>query len=192
MIQKPARLFNKSVNTFLFVGAIFMSVAAQALPEDTQQEIRISSDKASLDREKGLIVYTGNVKMKQGTLSIEADKVTLIRNEQGLQKVTAKGQPAKYEQILSENEDKTHAYGNTIIYRTDIEKLTLIENAGLEKSGNLFTGEKIVYSIKDQQVQADGQSQEKSGGRIKMVIQPQDAQADASDNGDDQQDAKQN
>ena len=192
MIQKPARLFNKSVNTFLFVGAIFMSVAAQALPEDTQQEIRISSDKASLDREKGLIVYTGNVKMNQGTLSIEADKVTLIRNEQGLQKVTAKGQPAKYEQILSENEDKTHAYGNTIIYRTDIEKLTLIENAGLEKSGNLFTGEKIVYSIKDQQVQADGQSQEKSGGRIKMVIQPQDAQADASDNGDDQQDAKQN
>jgi len=192
MIQKPARLFNKSVNTILFVGAIFMSVAAQALPEDTQQEIRISSDKASLDREKGLIVYTGNVKMKQGTLSIEADKVTLIRNEQGLQKVTAKGQPAKYEQVLSENEDKTHAYGNTIIYRTDIEKLTLIENAGLEKSGNLFTGEKIVYSIKDQQVQADGQSQEKSGGRIKMVIQPQDAQADASDNGDDQQDAKQN
>lgn len=192
MIQKPARLFNKSVNTILFVGAIFMSVAAQALPEDTQQEIRISSDKASLDREKGLIVYTGNVKMKQGTLSIEADKVTLIRNEQGLQKVTAKGQPAKYEQILSENEDKTHAYGNTIIYRTDIEKLTLIENAGLEKSGNLFTGEKIVYSIKDQQVQADGQSQEKSSGRIKMVIQPQDAQADASDNGDDQQDAKQN
>lgn len=192
MIQKPARLFNKSVNTFLFVGAIFMSVAAQALPEDTQQEIRISSDKASLDREKGLIVYTGNVKMKQGTLSIEADKVTLIRNAQGLQKVTAKGQPAKYEQVLSENEDKTHAYGNTIIYRTDIEKLTLIENAGLEKSGNLFTGEKIVYSIKDQQVQADGQSQEKSSGRIKMVIQPQDAQADASDDGDDQQDAKQN
>lgn len=192
MIQKPARLFNKYVNTFLFVGAIFMSVAVQALPEDTQQEIRISSDKASLDREKGLIVYTGNVKMKQGTLSIEADKVTLIRNEQGLQKVTAKGQPAKYEQILSENEDKTHAYGNTIIYRTDIEKLTLIENAGLEKSGNLFTGEKIVYSIKDQQVQADGQSQEKSGGRIKMVIQPQDAQTDASGDGDDQQDAKQN
>lgn len=192
MIQKPARLFNKSVNTILFVGAIFMSTAVQALPEDTQQEIRISSDKASLDREKGLIVYTGNVKMKQGTLSIEADKVTLIRNAQGLQKVTAKGQPAKYEQILSENEDKTHAYGNTIIYRTDIERLTLIENAGLEKSGNLFTGERIVYSIKDQQVQADGQSQEKSGGRIKMIIQPQDAQTDVSDNGDNQQDAKQN
>lgn len=192
MIQKPARLFNKSVNTILFIGAIFMSAAVQALPEDTQQEIRISSDKASLDREKGLIIYTGNVKMQQGTLSIEADKVTLIRNAQGLQKVTASGQPAKYEQILSENEDKTHAYGNTIIYRTDIEKLTLIENAGLKKSGNLFTGERIVYSIKDQQVQADGQSQEKSDGRIKMVIQPQDAQADASDNGGNQQDAKQN
>jgi len=192
MIRKPARLINKSVNTFLLIGAIFASAATQALPDDTQQEIRISSDKASLDREKGLIVYTGNVKMQQGTLSIEADRVTLIRNQQGLQKVTANGKPAKYEQILSENEDKTHAYGNTIIYRTDIEKLTLIENAGLKKSGNLFTGERIVYSIKDQQVQADGQSQDKSDGRIKMVIQPQDAQTSTPSKSDDQKDAKQN
>ena len=184
MIQKPTRLLSNTLSALLFSGVMSLAMHTQALPEDTQQEIHISSDKASLDREKGKIVYTGNVKMKQGTLSIEADKVTLIRNQQGLQQVIANGQPAKYEQILSENEDKTHAYGETIIYRTDIEKLTLIDNAGLKKSGNLFTGEKIVYSIKDQQVQADGQSQENSGGRIKMVIQPQDAQPSNPDTED--------
>lgn len=153
---------------------MLLTTLAQALPEDMQQEIHIFSDKASLDRGRGEIIYSGNVTMKQGTLYIEADKVTLIRNEHGLQRIIANGEPARYEQILSANEDKTQAYGKTIIYRTDIEKLTIIDNAGLEKSGNVFTGEKIVYSIKDQRVQAGGQSTDKATGRIKMVIQPQD------------------
>lgn len=182
MIQSKTRLINNAMKWLVLSLTGFMATNALALPEDTQQEIHILSDKASLDRGKGKIIYIGNVKMKQGTLSIEADHVTLIRNQQGLQQVIAKGSPAKYEQVLSVNEDKTHAYGDTIIYRTDIEKLTLIDNAGLKKAGNLFTGEKIIYSIKDQQVQADGQSQEKSAGRIKMVIQPQDAQPDSAQN----------
>ena len=80
---------------------------------------------------------------------------------------------------MSENEDKTHAYGHTIIYHTDIEKLTLIDQAGLKKSGNLFTGERIEYSIKDQRVKADGQSQQKGDGRIQMVIQPQSKTTEA-------------
>lgn len=174
------------ISLILFCSSAFV----QALPEDSQQEIHIASDQASLDRQKGLIVYTGNVKMQQGTLSIEAEKITLTRTEQGLQKIVAIGSPARYEQILEKDEAKTFAYGNTIIYQAVRKELTLLKNAGLEKQGNLFSGEKIVYLINEQRVMADGQSSstnaqaqdgaEEKSGRIKMIIQPQSDKA-ASD-----------
>lgn len=139
-----------------------------ALPEDSQQEIQISSDSASLDKVQGLIIYTGNVKMKQGTLNIQADKIILTRNNDGLQKIKALGKPAHYEQVISLQEGKTQASGNTIIYHAASEELVLIDDAELEKQGNLFSGEKIVYLISEQRIKADSQ--------VIMVIQPKQDQ----------------
>lgn len=139
-----------------------------ALPEDSQQEIQISSDSASLDKVQGLIIYTGNVKMKQGTLNIQADKIILTRNNDGLQKIKALGNPAHYEQVISLQEGKTQASGNTIIYHAASEELVLIDDAELEKQGNLFSGEKIVYLISEQRIKADSQ--------VIMVIQPKQDQ----------------
>ncbi len=178
MTQKPKhRLRNNTFFTALCVWATLatpvLTPVANALPEDTQQEIHISSDQATLDRQKGEVVYQGNVVVTQGTLNISADKVTLVRTNTGLEKVIAMGNPARYEQVISLNEDKTIAYGKTIIYHTTTEQLTLLDDAGLTKAGNEFNGEKIIYYIKDQRVLAEGQSEEKSDGRIKMVIQPQ-------------------
>jgi len=149
--------------------ALAFSSASFALPEDSQQEIRIASDSAFMDKIQGQLVYTGNVEMQQGTLSIQADKITLIRNDDGLQKVIAEGKPATYEQTIVADEGKTHAYGDTIIFQTNNEELTLLKNAGLEKQGNLFAGEKIVYLMKEQRIKADNQ---KTDSRIQMVIQP--------------------
>lgn len=148
----------------------------QALPEDADQEIRIASNSASYDRQSGVLIYTGNVQMEQGTLKMRADKITVLRTDKGLEKVIAEGKTAQYEQILNEGEAVTHAYGETIIYQADIEKLTLLKKAGLERQGNLFTGQKIVYLIKDQKIQAAGENPEQApdkDGRIRMVIQPQ-------------------
>ncbi len=148
-----------------------------ALPEDTQQEIRIASDSAFLDKPQGQLIYSGHVEMTQGTLNIRADRITLIRNEQGLQKVIAEGKPARYEQVITADEGKTQAYGETIIFHTGKEQLTLLKNAGLEKQGNLFAGEKIVYLMQEQRIKADSQT---SDSRIHMVIQPQQEAAPAA------------
>ncbi len=140
-----------------------------ALPEDSQQEIRIASDSAFMDKLQGQLVYTGHVEMIQGTLNIQADRITLIRNDDGLQKVVAEGKPARYEQTIVADEGKTQAYGDTIIFHTNNEELILLKNAGLEKQGNVFAGEKIVYLMKEQRIKADSQA---SDNRIRMVIQP--------------------
>ncbi|MAA72561.1 MAG: lipopolysaccharide transport periplasmic protein LptA [Bermanella sp.] len=148
---------------------LLTSLSSWSLPDDSQQEIRIASDSASLDKAKGEIIYSGNVKMQQGSLNIQAQTLTLIRTVEGLQKIIATGSPARYEQTLNEQEGKTLAYGETIIYNTKIEQLTLLNNAGLEKQGNVFSGEKIVYLIKEQRVKAESPEQQ---NRIRMVIQP--------------------
>lgn len=160
-------MFQRQIN--ILIGLLCFSVFSWSLPEDSQQEIRIASDQASLDKLKGEVVYSGNVKMQQGSLSIEAEKVTLIRSKDGLQKIIAQGTPARYEQTLSKNEGKTLAYGETIIYNTQIDQLTLLKNAGLEKQGNLFSGDKIIYLINEQRVKAESPQED---NRIRMVIQP--------------------
>ncbi len=160
-------LLHKPLLSLLVV--LTFSSASFALPEDSQQEIRIASDSAFMDKIQGQLVYTGHVEMQQGTLSIQADKITLIRNDDGLQKVIAEGKPATYEQTIVADEGKTHAYGDTIIFQTSNEELTLLKNAGLEKQGNLFAGEKIVYLMKEQRIKADNQ---KTDTRIQMIIQP--------------------
>lgn len=158
MIPKLNKLLLPILATLTFASSSW------ALPEDSQQEIQITSDSASLDKVQGIIIYTGNVKMNQGTLKIQADQITLTRDHDGLQKVVALGKPAQYEQIISEQEGKTQASGETIIYHAATEELVLIKEASLEKQGNLFSGEKIVYLINEQRIKADSQ--------VHMVIQP--------------------
>ena len=162
-------MFNKfkSVLT-IFTVAMSLTLNSYALPSDSEQEISIASDTASLNKLQGELIYSGNVELIQGSLIIQADKVTLIRNEKGMQQLIANGKPARYEQVLSTNEGKTHAYGETIIYNVMNDELTLIKNAGLKKQGNVFAGEKIVYLIKEQRVKADSTKQD----RVRMVIQP--------------------
>jgi lipopolysaccharide export system protein LptA len=165
MILKPTL-----INIISLALAIFtLSSVSHSLPEDSEKEIFIASDSASLDKPQGELIYLGNVELTQGTLNIQADKVTILRNENGLEKVIANGKPARFEQVLSANEDKTQAFGETIIYHTSIKELTLLKNAGLKKQGNEFSGEKIVYLIQEQRVKADSPQPEE---RIRMVIQP--------------------
>ncbi|MGR6873504.1 lipopolysaccharide transport periplasmic protein LptA [Pseudomonas sp. HK3] len=162
-------MIQRHSNILITLALLLSSLNCFALPGDSEQEIHIASDSASLDKIKGEIIYVGNVKMQQGSLNIEAEKIVLFRTTEGLQKIVAKGTPARYEQTLNANEGKTLAYGETIIYNTKIDQLTLLNNAGLEKQGNIFSGEKIVYLIKEQRVKAESQEQE---NRIHMVIQP--------------------
>ena len=162
-------MIQRHCNILIALALLVISTSSVALPGDSEKEILIASDAASLDKVKGEIIYRGNVQMQQGSLNIKADHVVLIRTEDGLQTIIAKGKPASYEQTLNANEGKTVAHGETIIYNTVAKHLTLQKNAKLEKQGNVFSGDKIVYLIDEQRVKAESPKQD---DRIRMVIQP--------------------
>ena len=65
-----------SISAALLLCTI-LSAAAVALPDDREKTISIESDSAERNEKTGLTVYQGNVIISQGSILIEADKITL-------------------------------------------------------------------------------------------------------------------
>ncbi|MDO6805475.1 lipopolysaccharide transport periplasmic protein LptA, partial [Wenyingzhuangia sp. 1_MG-2023] len=100
-------MYNK-LTALLFFGSV-LATTVEALPEDWQQEMIIESDRAELDRKTGMVVYEGDVVLKQGTLTIESDRLTLILDGKALKQAIAEGQPARYQQQVSSDKPITRA-----------------------------------------------------------------------------------
>ncbi|ASP38745.1 lipopolysaccharide transport periplasmic protein LptA [Bacterioplanes sanyensis] len=159
---------------------LLLASCSLALEQDWQQPVTILSDHAELDRKTGMVMYEGNVTLTQGTLRIEAEQLLLFRNGELLERVTARGTPARYEQIISTGDTPTRARGERIDYLAQKREILIEGGARLEQDGNLFSGEQIRYDMLRDTISAQGG--EKTPGddgsqRIKVVIQPQTSTA---------------
>lgn len=155
----------------LMVTAL-LSVTAHALPEDRDKPIHISADSASIDEKSGFTIYLGDVKITQGTLLIEAERVELKRGGKGVEVVTAYGEQAHFRQKPDVDKPYTDAWGDTIIYKVEKEILTLEKNAKVVSDKDTFTGDRILYNLKTSIVDAFSDTKEGSAGRVEMIIQP--------------------
>ncbi len=145
---------------------------AQALPTDKEQSIKISSESAAIDSKLGVTTLSGSVKLEQGTLEINADKVTLRYDKnQKLESLVAEGLPARYQQQPAIDKADIHAEANSIIYVVSKDHLTLDKNAFVEQNGATTRGGKIDYNITSGTVNASGAGNE--SGRVEFVIPPQ-------------------
>ncbi len=155
---------------------LLVSTHVVALTEDRRQPIRVQADSAELDDKQGVAVYRGNVIIIQGTMKITGDTVTITQDDNGDIKVfTSVGKPAYYEQVPSPNKSVVKAYGLTIQYFAENNRIVLIDDAKVVQDGNTFQGEKIVYDTQRQIVNAGRAKDTKittPRPRIDMVIQP--------------------
>ncbi len=160
----------------LMIGlGLCMALPLMALPSDTEEEILIVADRAEMDRRQGIVTYLGNVVLTQGTLKIEADRITLHSNEEQLDRAVAIGQPARYQQQLADNEPLTFAHALRIDYLTAEKNIHLRGQAELEQGGSLIRGEHIHYNMLDDIIKAlnhDGDTPH-TNNRIQVIIQPQ-------------------
>lgn len=160
----------KAVTHLLIIMA---SANAVGLESDAEAEITIKSDRAEFDKQEGVAIYIGNVILEQGTLLIKADQITLYsNNQQKLTKSVAVGKPAHYQQLMEGDEGPTKAQGHTITYLAEEKIITLLDEAILEQEGSSFSGSKIIYDIKNENIKAQGNADDQKDGRIKMTIQP--------------------
>lgn len=149
------------------VACLFALNAAwvQALPEDRNQALRISADKQEVDLKQGVVIYSGDVKLVQGTLEITAKRIVVRRDkDQQVESFTADGDPARYQQQPEADKPIIHAEAGTIRYSLKSEQLVLDKNVSIEQNGSVTKAGHVDYDIKSQTAKFSG------SGRVETVI----------------------
>tara|TARA_B110000858_G_C17609654_1_gene383872 strand:- start:132 stop:620 length:489 start_codon:yes stop_codon:yes gene_type:complete len=156
---------------FYFLMLIFFwSTRLFCLPDDIKAPINVVSDRAEKNEKEGTITYEGSVVVRQGSIKINADKVTIITDAVKGDRIVSKGKPARYQQIHNTQDGLVLASANTINYFLKSERIGLIQDASLEQNGTTITGDKIDYDLQAEIVKAS--SRENTKQRIEMVIPP--------------------
>jgi lipopolysaccharide export system protein LptA len=150
-----------------FVACLFALPTAwvQALPEDRNQALHISADKQEVDLKQGVVIYSGDVKLVQGTLEITAQRIHVRRDkDQQVESFTADGNPARYQQQPEAGKPLIHAEASTIRYNLKTEELVLDKNVSIEQNGSVTKAGHVDYDIKSQTAKFSGT------GRVETVI----------------------
>ena len=160
------------VNRFLclLLPLILGSAGAWGLEGDRDQPIEVIADRALRDDIRGYTVYSGDVRLTQGSLIIEADKVTIFHQTRSADRVVAEGQPARMQQIQNPGEAPMKAQALRIIYMVEAERVQLRNAARVEQDGAEVSGDLIDYLIPEQIVRADTDSDSDSGSRVQVKI----------------------
>ncbi len=155
-----------------------------ALSSDRDKPIHITSDNADIDDAKGISIYRGDVIMTQGTTKLTGDIVTIYSVKRDVKRVVSESTSGKSDKLAYYEEEQDNdkgilkAWGVTIDYDMGTEKIDLIKKARLLQKGDTFTGDTIEYDQRKQVVNAQSH-QDKQGGRVQMVIQPNQNSTDS-------------
>ena len=152
----------------LLVG-LLLAIVASALPDDRDQPIRITADTAIRDEKQGFTVYSGNVHMTQGSMDIEADKLTIFHETAQADKIVAEGKPARMQQKPAVDEPMVRAHAEIIEYYKIEERVHFRIDAHIDQDGASVTGDSIDYFIAEQLVKADS-DKATEGNRVQVVI----------------------
>lgn len=153
----------------LIICALFSS-PLWALTSDKDKPVEIEADSFKLDDTKKVTIYSGNVVITQGSMEIQADKVTIYGTRGQLNKIIATGNPAKLKQQPDGNEEVIRGKANRFEYIASKAILVLTNNATLWQGGSTFSSDKIIYDSKRSIVKAGNKNS--SSTRVKVTLEP--------------------
>jgi len=162
-------MFKKHLIFCLAMCGCLATSLTYALSSDARQVIHIEADQAKLDNSQLFTTYQGNVVATQGTLKIQAEKITVHYDaQQKLKTLIAIGtekNPAHFQQQMDNDPDPVHAYAVELTYQAKQQKIILKQQARISQAGNEFKGSHIVYDASNSQITADQ-------GRVSATILP--------------------
>lgn len=122
--------------------ALFVTSVA-ALESDRDQPIELAADSVDIDEGKGLSTYKGDVDLRQGTMRLRADIVTVYRSGRKTSKIVAEGRPVKFQQQSKKGPVKGEA--RRVEYEVDSENLLMAGDAVLIQGKDSMRSDRIVY-----------------------------------------------
>jgi lipopolysaccharide export system protein LptA len=142
--------------------------AAAALESDRDQPIELAADSVDIDEGKGVSVYRGNVDVRQGSIRLRADVVTIHQSDRGPSKVVAEGRPVKFQQQSTQGPVQGEA--RRVEYEVASENLVLIGDALLVQDKDSMRSDRIVYDRVKSMVKAGAAA--KGTERVRISIEP--------------------
>jgi len=155
-------------------SALLLCTNVLALESDRDQPIEIESDRAEFHELDGYTIYSGNVRLSQGSILLEAAEISIYFEGGDVYRLVATGDRAYYEQLPAENEGKVIAQASTIEYLLQDDLINLIQNASLTQDGATLNGALITYDVRNHLLKANNRNnnQESSdnGNRVRVTI----------------------
>ncbi len=177
----------KSCASMLLLLLSVPALLTQALPDDRDQPIHITADKALRDDKKGVTIYSGNVQLVQGSLELEADKLTIFHNSEDANEIIAEGRPAKMRQRPEVDKGIVNAHAEIIKYFRAEDRVHLQINARIEQDGAVVAGDSIEYFIAKQVITAESDPTRPSGPVVVVIppnVQQKEGKKEAVEEGD--------
>ena len=127
----------------LLLALLLVGPPTQALESDREQPIELVADSVDIDETKGVSIYKGDVDLRQGSMHLRADIVTVYQVDRKTTKVVAEGRPVKFKQQAAEGPVEGEA--RHVEYEVDSENLTMDGDALLVKGEDRMRSDRIVY-----------------------------------------------
>jgi len=155
-------------NALLALLLIALTPLALALESDREQAIELAADSVDIDEGKGVSVYRGDVDLRQGSIRLQADVVTVHQDKRRPNRIVAQGRPVKFQQQSAKGLVKGEA--RQVEYEVASENLVLSGDAVLVQGKDRMRSDRIVYDRVRSVVKAGAAAKGKQ--RVQISIQP--------------------
>ncbi len=158
---------NQVVQTVLL--ALLLPSVLLAASTDKDQPIQVEADKLEVRDDDNIGTYSGNVRFKQGSMLIHADKLVIHfddNNDLVLMEMT--GKPATFRQLNDDNQE-TLGQADKLEYHESESLLIFQGKARLENNGDTIESSMIRINTESDYIEA---ASPESNERVRVVIQP--------------------
>ncbi len=185
--RTPRTLFQPPLTAAAIVVALAAALGAAspawAEKADRSKPMVIEADKpGSVDVQRQIVVFNGNVVISQGTMVIRADRVEVRETPDGYRTanaIGAPGRPASYRQKRDTGDESVEGFADRIEFDARADVLRFSGNASVRRlrgalAADEITGGAIVWDNNAEvfSVQGGAPSAANPAGRVRAVLSP--------------------
>ena len=159
------------VNQIAVIALFLVLLPAQAIAAaaDKDQPIQIEADSLEVRDDDNISIYSGNVRLEQGSLLLGADRLVIYFNDASdLELMEMTGNPATFRQLNDDNKEML-GQADKLDYYEAKSLLVLQGNARFSSDGDTIESSSIRINTENDHIEAASPESDK---RVRMVIQP--------------------
>lgn len=162
-------IYRYSFLLLCIVTGPLMPLPSAALQSDSDQPIEVEADSLEIRDSDNISIYSGNVRLVQGSMRIRADRLVIhFNNDNELLRMEMTGTPATFRQLNNDNEEML-GQADKLDYTEAESLLVLTGNARFDSNGDTIQGSSIRLNTESDHIEASGNQ---TNERVRVVIQP--------------------